>query len=499
MNATSIGVLELPLPLDPAAPSPLYRQLYDALRVAILDGRLAPGTQLPATRVLARSLGVSRTTVVGAFEQLIAEGYLDGKVGAGTFVAHVLPDDQLRVVGQTPRSASMSPQMLRLSQRGTRLAATPVSAAADVGPPRAFRPGLPALDEFPFRTWQRLQQQCFREMQPDLLTYGEAAGYRPLREAIAAYLGASRGVSCMPEQVIVVAGSQQGLDLAARVLLDPDDPVWVEEPGYIGARGALAGAGARLVAVPVGREGLDLAAGMSLEPAARMVYVTPSHQYPLGVTMSLSRRLALLDWARAAGAWILEDDYDSEFRYAGRPLAALQGLDMDGRVIYCGTFSKVLFPALRLGYLVVPPDLVDAFVTARALLDRHPPTLEQVVLASFIGEGHFLRHIRRMRALYRERQSVLLAAARETLGELVELAPAETGMHLLGLLPPGVDDRAAARAAAAYGVDVVPLSAYALRKPLRPGLVLGYAAFDTLAIRHGVHRLASALREVIGG
>lgn len=488
-----LATLELPLMLDPSADIPLYRRLYDALRAAILNGRLVAGTRLPSTRALAASLGLSRTTVVDAFEQLIAEGYLEGKVGAGTYVAHMLPDDQLRVASgarAVPRARTGSP---RLSRRGAHLATIPVSASVDLGRSRAFRPGLPALDEFPFGLWQRLQQQRYHGLPRDLLAYGEAAGYRPLREAIAAYLGASRGVSCRPEQVIVISGSQQGLDLTARVLLDPGDAVWFEEPGYIGARSALTGAGARLVPVPVGAEGLDVRAGMELEPAARMVYVTPSHQYPLGVTMSLSQRLALLEWARQAEAWVLEDDYDSEYRYAGRPLAALQGLDTDGRVIYLGTFSKVLFPALRLGYLVVPPDLVDAFVNARALLDRHSPILDQVVLADFIAEGHFLRHIRRMRTLYAERQAVLLAAAEEMLGGLLELAPAQAGLHLVGFLPPGVDDRLASHAAAAHGVDAPPLSAYASGPLPRAGLMLGYAGFDATAIRAGARRLAAAL------
>ncbi len=252
---------------------------------------------------------------------------------------------------------------------------------------------------------------------------------------------------CEASQVIVVNGAQQAVDLAARVLLDPGDTAWVEDPGYQGARGALIAAGIRLAPVPVDAEGLDVRRGARAAPGARLVYVTPSHQYPLGVTMSLNRRLALLEWASASGAWILEDDYDSEYRYAGRPLAALQGLDTAGRVIYVGTFSKVLFPALRLGYLVVPPELVDAFVAARALADRHSPSVTQAALADFIDGGHFARHVRRTRALYAERQAALVRAAQRTLGGLLEVAPAEAGMHLMGWLPVGVDDRVAARAA----------------------------------------------------
>jgi len=317
-----------------------------------------------------------------------------------------------------------------------------------------------------------------------------------LREAVAAYLGAARAVRCEPEQVIVVAGAQQALDLAARVLTDAGDSVWVEEPGYLGAKGALAAAGARLVPVPLDEEGLSVEAGARLAPAARLIYASPSHQYPTGVTMSLSRRLALLEWAGRAGAWVLEDDYDSEYRYAGRPLAALQGLDREQRVVYLGTFSKVLFPALRIGYIVVPEDLVDAFRAARSLSDRHSPTVEQAVLADFIVEGHFARHIRRMRALYAERQAALVAAGREELGGLLELRPADAGLHLTGLLPAGVSDREASLAAEARGVEAQPLSAFHLGPARRAGLVLGYAAYDGREIREGARQLAAALQSL---
>jgi GntR family transcriptional regulator/MocR family aminotransferase len=294
--------------------------------------------------------------------------------------------------------------------------------------------------------------------------------------------------------VIVVSGAQQALDLAARVLLDPGDAAWIEDPGFPGARAALEGAGARLVPVPVDRDGLEVREGERAAPAARMAYVTPSYQYPLGVTMSLPRRLALLDWARRAGAWLLEDDYDSEFRYDGRPLAALAGLDRAGHVIYLGTFSKVLFPALRLGYLVVPEAVVEAFVRARALAGRHAPTLEQAVLADFIAEGHFSRHIRAMRALYMERQARFIAAACEELAGQLALEPSAAGMHLVGWLPPGTDDRATAERAALEGVEVRALSAHSQRQRCHPGLLLGYTALEETEMRTGLHLLARALR-----
>lgn len=478
------------LVLDRASPQPLHRQLYAALRVAILTGRLRPGVRLPPTRVLAADLGVSRNTVLAAYDQLLAEGFIEGRVGSGTYVARALAETALH--GQALRGHP-APCPSQLSRRGAVLAATSVTPLRSGGPPRAFRPGTPALDVFPGAIWARLLARYWRRPPPDLLGYGDPAGYRPLREAIAAYLGAARGVRCEPEQIVIVAGSQQGLDIAARVLLDEGDVAWLEDPGYLGARGALRGAGARLVPVPVDAEGLDLAAGAARAPAPRLIYVTPSHQYPLGVTMSLARRLALLEWAGQVGAWILEDDYDSEYRYAGRPLAALQGLDREGRVIYLGTFSKVLCPALRLGYLVAPPRLVDAFIAARALADRHSPGVEQAALADFIAEGHFARHIRRTRALYAARQAALVDAARRELTGLLEVRPADAGLHLVGWLPDDADDATLAERAAAHGVETVPLSRYALGASGPRGLILGYAALDEETIHAGVARLAAAL------
>jgi GntR family transcriptional regulator/MocR family aminotransferase len=354
---------------------------------------------------------------------------------------------------------------------------------------------VPALDSFPFATWQRLVARHHRRPPRALLGYDQAAGYAPLRRAIAAHLGPARAVHCDPDQVLILTGSQQGLDLAARLLLDAGDAAWIEDPGYTSARAALQGAGVRVAPVPVDTDGMDVAAGSASCPDARLVYVTPSHQYPLGVTLSLPRRLALLDFARRAHAWVIEDDYDSEFRYAGRPLAALQGLDRDGRVLYLGTFSKALFPSLRLGYLVVPPDLVDAFVAARAVTDRQSSTLTQAVLADFIIEGHFVRHLRRMRTLYADRQETFLRAARRELSGLLDVGPCATGLHLMGWLDPLADDGQVSRAAARLGVEVPPLSSYRMQHPSRPGLLLGYAGFDARLTREGIRRLATAARQ----
>jgi GntR family transcriptional regulator/MocR family aminotransferase len=483
------------LQLDRRSAVPLNRQLYDELRAAVLSGRLAHGARLPSTRTLALDLKVSRNTVTGAFDQLLAEGYLEGKVGSGTYVAGAVPEEFLRVsAAPAPaRAAAVEP---RLSRRGDMLRDTPATMTRDIAVPAPFRPGIPALEAFPTKLWARIAARLLRHARAELLTYGHPAGYAPLREAIAEYLRAARGVRCTAAQVMVTAGSQQALDLAARVLLDPGETVWVEDPGYLGARGAFRAAGLRCAPVPVDEEGMNLAAAEAREPGARMAYVSPSHQYPIGVTMSLGRRMALLDWARRTQAWIVEDDYDSEFRYAGRPLAALQGIDTAGRVIYTGTFSKVLFPGIRLGYMVVPEAVVDAFVSARALADRHGPALEQGIVAEFLSEGHFARHVRRMRALYQERQEVLVALLQRDLSGVVEAAPAEAGMHLVAWLPKGASDVRASAAAAANGIIAPAISGYSMRYRTRPALLLGYACVSPRQAREAVRRLGAAMLDL---
>jgi GntR family transcriptional regulator/MocR family aminotransferase len=481
--------------LDGESRTPLYRQLYDSLRRAILTGQLAPGTRLQSTREMAEELSVSRNTVVNAYEQLLAEGYLEGQVGSGTYVSRALPEDLLNVKTLTRSfTRRAGGKRLGLSERGKVFAAFARSVPRAPEDVRPFQPGVPALDAFPFDTWLKLLAKHWRRPADNLLGYGEPQGHAPLRRAVSSYLGLSRAVRCTPEQVIIVDGAQMAFDLIARVLLDPGDAAWVEEPGYPGARGALTAAGARLVHVPVDAEGLDVVAGAALEPNARLIYVTPSHQFPLGMTMSLPRRLALLGWASRAGAWVVEDDFDSEYRYEGRPLASLQGLDDDGRVVYVGTFSKVLFPSLRLGYIVAPPSLVDAFLAARAMSGRHSPSIEQAVLTDFIEEGHFGRHIRRMRTLYRERQRALVEALKEEAGDLLEVETSSAGIHLPAWLPDGLDDREVSREALARGVEARPMSAFYAGRPGRGGLELGYAAYDEEKLRRGATLLAEAVR-----
>jgi GntR family transcriptional regulator/MocR family aminotransferase len=483
----TVGVAPLLLTLDPRAREPLHRQVYRELRAAILDGRLSAGVRLPSTRSLAGDLAVSRNTVLQAYEQLVVEGFLDGRVGSGTRVAAALTHPSGR------RPAPRGSGEARLSQRARALLSVPRGASLVEGAPRAFTPGVPVCDEFPRAVWAALAARSWRTTGPALGEAGSVAGDPALRRAIAEYLGRVRGVRCEPDQVLVVSGSQQALDLSARVLLDPGDEAWVEDPGYHFARGALVAAGTRLVPVPLDEQGLCVDKGRASAPAARLAYVSPSHQFPTGVTLSLARRLALLRWAAEARAYVLEDDYDSEFRYAQRPLAALQGLDTQGRVVYTGTFSKVLFPGLRLGYLVAPPALVDAFLAARTFADGGPPLASQATLAAFMEEGHFERHIRRVRARAHERRDVLLEAAQRELTGLLEVAPADAGMHLVGWLPPHRTGAQAQRRAAAHGVDALPLSFFSLRPLKRDGLVLGFAGVSPREIRAGVRALAAAL------
>jgi GntR family transcriptional regulator/MocR family aminotransferase len=417
----------LGMALDETAPEPLHRQLYGQIRTAILAGRLPPGAQLPSSRLLAAELGCARGTVLLAVDQLTAEGYVRSAGGSGTFVADELPDDLLSVRrAAAGRSGGAAPARLRLSRRAEALlalAARPVAAA--MGAP--FAPGQPAIEHFPVELWARLLEQAWRLAEPGLLLASHPSGHPRLRTAIADYLRATRGLDCRPEEVVVTGGTQHAINLVARLVLDPGDPVWLEEPCYPGLRATLLAAGAATVPVPVDREGLSVARGRALAPLARLAVATPSHQYPLGTVMSLPRRLELLRWAAEAEAWIVEDDYDSEYRYRGRPLEPLRLLDGAGRVIYVGTFSKVLFPTLRLGYLVAPPALAEAIGKSLTALEPVAAMVAQTALARFIAEGHFAVHLRRMRHLYAARQGALIEAARLHLAGSLALEPRRLG------------------------------------------------------------------------
>ena len=471
---------------------PIHRQLAQSLREAVLTGQFRPGTRLPSTRALAADLGVSRNTVVEAYAQLISEAYFESRTGSGTFVSSALPED-LPVERPAPtRAPVVRPPATLLSANGLRVTAAYASYSDDAL--RPFSPGIPALDPGLFEGWWRLASRRRQRLNSAQLSYGDPAGYEPLRRAIASYLGPSRGVRCTPEQVIVTSGTQQALALTARLLLDPGDHVWIEEPGYAGARAALASAGAQVISIPVDDEGLDVEQGTRMAPRARLAYVSPSHQYPLAVTMSTPRRLRLLDWAQRADAWILEDDYDSEFRYEGRALPALQGLDRSSRVLYFGTFSKALFPALRIGYVVVPLDLVNSFRLAHSVCGHTQPILEQSILADFISAGYFTRHVRRMRQRYGRARTILESEVSRRLGSSLTISGGPVGLHVVALLTPKLNDQDVSKRAAAMNLSVPALSGYYATRPAGNGFVLGYGHLDEAAIRAGVATLEAAIR-----
>lgn len=495
MSRNPAGFFLPAIALDRKSSVPLYQQLYQAIRKAVLQGTLKKGLRLPSTRYLAAELEISRNIVLLAFEQLLAEGYLQAHTGAGTFVSRTLPEEVLQV------HRSLSGEERKISARGST-----IQALARFTPPVApklryapFRFGLPALDQLPLELWGRLLLRHCRQTSPEVAIHGDPIGYRRLREAIASYVGVARAVRCTAEQVIIVNGSQQAIDLAARVLADPGDHAIVEDPGYAGARFAIQAAGLKLHPIEVESDGLCVGKLPANRPAAKLVYVTPSHQFPLGIVLSLPKRLQLLEWAQRNGSWILEDDFDSEYRYESRPIPALQGLDQNGRVIYIGTFSKVLFPSLRLGYVIVPRDLVDAFVAARWISDRSSPQVEQAALADFIGEGHLASHIRRMRTLYMERRSVMMTLIRGELADILECTDADAGMHTVGWLPAGLDDVLVAGEAARAGINTMAVSSYALRPQARGGLLLGYAGFSPHIIKKGMRELAAVIRNCAPG
>jgi GntR family transcriptional regulator/MocR family aminotransferase len=461
------------------------------LRTEILEGRLRPGSRLPATRDLARQHGLSRGTIIGAFEQLKSEGYIEGSVGSGTYVNKVLPEELLQVP-RTVTPPPFRPPKRRVSDFSKRVTLFPACAFA--APVRAFRANQPALDLFPSTLWAQVAARRLRRATPSQLLGCDALGYRPLQEALTDYLKTSRGVKCVPDQIMIVSGVQEALDLVGRVFLNPGDRVVMENPGYLGAALVFESLGARISAVRVDDEGMEVP-GPQLKDI-RLTYITPAHQYPLGIGMSLCRRLQLLEWARASGSLIVEDDYDSEFRYSGRPLPALQGLDQDGIVLFAGSLSKVLFPALRLGYLVIPSDLVGYFAATRSVVSRHASLPDQAILADFMTEGHFGRHIRRMREIYAERRCVLLEGARERLGGLIDIAGVEAGLQTTGYLKGGIKGEAAVEAAARRDVELLSLSRYCRGRVEREGIKLGFAASDPNEIRRGVRELAIALERL---
>ncbi len=452
--------------LLPDTGSPLYRQLFDTLRRAILEGALRPGERLSPTRDLARDMSLSRNTVCAAYDMLQAEGYVSSRRGAGFFVVDVVPETP---VGPSC-PAKLAPTVRGLSRRGAVLASATRPVPKQTNP--AFQRGLPALDEFPFQVWHRHLAKYSRGPAPALMRYQDDGGLIALKEALQEYLGLSRGVRCEANQVIIVAGGQAALDLATRLLVDEGDSVAIEEPGYLGARDALLAAGANLQPVPVDQDGLRVS---DMPDEARLAYVTPSYQFPLGVTMSAARRLELLQWATQQDAYVIEDDYDSEFRFSGRPLSCLQGLDDGGRVIYVGTFSKVMYPALRLGYIVAPAHLAASFAAALRKTGQDAPLLIQAAMADFIRSGHFASHIRRMRTLYAARQTLFMELVERHLSKWLLVRPTEAGMQLACYFTQPVDESHLAIASREAGIDIGLLSGYYLGDCPCPGLFMGYS------------------------
>jgi GntR family transcriptional regulator/MocR family aminotransferase len=476
----------LPIFLEGRGSRTLQDQIYSSIRRSILDGLVGPGRRLPSTRSLAADLRVSRTTALLALEQLRAEGYVVARRGSGTFIAPNLPEHLPPAVAPLAHLVTPPP----FSRRGYLLSRTrPPDRRLVPANACAFRLGTPALDLFPHRIWAELTRECLRSLKPSQRDYSQLAGLRSLRVAIAEQVQ-SRGTRCDADQVQVVMGAQRGLSFITHMLLDPGDEAWMEDPGYTGARGALNAASATVVPVPVDSEGMIVDANASGE--ARLAYVTPSCQFPLGLAMSLERRHQLLEWARRSHAWIVEDDYDCDIRYQSQPLPCLHALDPDGRVIYVGTFSKTLFPALRLGFLIVPRDLQSGFITARLATDLHPPVLEQMVLAAFISRGHYARHLRRMQAAYAERLDALRRAI-ERSGAPLSLRPVQSGIHAVVDVE-GVGAERVHAAAALRGVESMPLSAYYFGTgPRANALLLGFGSVTPAAIRAGVTKLARAV------
>lgn len=463
--------------------APLKDQLHRFIKQSVARGVLRAGMRMPSSRDYAKTCGVSRNTVVAVYQRLVLEGYFEARVGAGTFVR-----DRQPVSAQAVTSASATGGAGDLSARGRSFAAQSITWGPRAAATIAFRSGQPALEAFPFKVWHRLGNGLAQRTVVRLASYQPPQGHEGLRKAIAAFLGVSRGIRCSANEVLVTTGSQQGLHLIASMLLDPGDEAIVEDPGYIGAASSLRAHQAVVCPVPVDAQGLRVDEAIARFPDARLAVVTPTHQFPTGVSLSLPRRRVLVDWADRQRRWIVEDDYDGEFQYAGAGIPALRSLDRTGRVIYVGSFSKMLHPDLRLGFLVLPLPLMAAFVQAKALIDRHTPALSQEVLSRFILEGHMQRHLRRMRELYLERQGLLIDALADTSDGRIRLAPSNAGMHLFHDGAEAMDDVRMSALAHSGMVEVAPASAFCLQARRR-GLMFGYAAFDADTIRAAAVRL----------
>jgi GntR family transcriptional regulator/MocR family aminotransferase len=486
--------MDFAITLDSNSSLPLHQQLYEELRQAILNGRLLPGERIPSTRKLSKLLEISRSTVTQSYDQLLSEGYLETIIGCGTFVCSQLPDDLLCSAPLESTQRSTRPPV-KLSSYGTSLIETE-NFSRVIEPtelPINFRYGRPALDQFPIKLWRSLlSRYCCSNL--DWLDYAtDQLGYKPLRIAIARYISRARAINCDPEQILIVNGTQQALYLIVRLLLEPQDVIAVEDPGYLSARLIFLNQGAKLLPIAVDESGLVVKDLVNSLTKIRLVYVTPSHQFPTGAILSLPRRLELLAWAQATGALIIEDDYDSEYRYDDRPIPALQGLDRSDSVLYVGTFSKVLFPSLRIGYLVLPKDLVLPFARAKWLSDRHLPVLEQQVLATFIEEGHLERHLRKMREIYDQRRQALVKALNTSFGEKATILGEKAGIHLMVRLHTKFSDQEIIQRAAQFGVGMMSAGAQYLQSHPTGEFIFGYGELTEQQLEEGIQRLAQSL------
>lgn len=483
--------MDLAIALDSNTSIPIHHQLYEEMRRAILSGRLLPRQRIPSTRSLAKSLSISRTTVTSCYEQLLSEGYLETIVGSGTYVCAQLPDDLLH---STPIDAGkIARPPIKLSKYAAKLAEMDTSLLDESNAEISFRYGRPAFDRFPMQIWRKLlSRHCRASTWLDYAT--DPLGYKPLQSAIARYLSRSRAVQCEPEQVMITNGTQQALYLVMRLLIEPGNAIAMENPGYLSARRIFLSQGAKVLPVGVDESGLvvkELAKNQNEQIA--LVYVTPSHQFPTGAILSLPRRLELLTWAQQNQALIIEDDYDSEYRYGDRPIPALQGLDRSDSVLYIGSFSKVLFPSLRIGYLVLPPSLVSLFARAKWLSDRQLPTLEQQVLTDFIEEGHLESHIRKMRSLYDLRRQVLVQALKAYFGEKATILGEKAGLHLMVRLQTHLTDEEIIQRTAQVGVGMMSAQPYYLNANCTGEFIFGYSELTQEQIQQGISRLAQVL------
>jgi GntR family transcriptional regulator/MocR family aminotransferase len=490
MPKSPSGVLLQGLTLERSSGVPLYKQLETGLRKLILSGTLRARQKLPSTRELAGEIGISRITIKSVYEQLVAEGYVQATSGSGTFVADGLEIEVSPQVGRLPDEV---PRKINLTDRARSISST--NASVRQGKTEPFRPGVPALDLFPIKPWNKYLREATNTSYRDL-SYGSVKGNADLRRSIASYLSDARGLQADSEQIVITSGAQQAFVLIAFSLLTRGDTVWYENPGHIAGRDIMQVMGANVAPVPIDAEGIDLEFAIKNYPSPKLIFTTPSHQQPLGTTMSLARRLSLLSYAQENDAWIIEDDYDSEFRYRGRPLPALSALDSERRVLYVGTFSKSMFAAIRLGYIVVPPEMVDAIGKTKILLGQNSSPLVEQALSRFMDDGRFVEHIRRMRRVYRERRDLLFDCLSSTCAESLTPQPTDAGMHMLAWLNGGVSDLTAHRALLDVGIESLPLSVYSVYPIERSALVLGFSNVREERLPGLVGRMSNTLRSL---